>query len=94
MRILASAFKRNFRTSFSDLGRSLLFLIKSIAIIFSVTFPYNISIVRSDKTEGILFDSWVFYCFILADKFFEKALQSLTSCVSVNNNLCGKLVLH
>ena len=34
----------------------------------------------------------VFGNFVLADKLFAKALQSLEICVSVNNNLCGKLV--
>ena len=34
----------------------------------------------------------VFGNFVLADKLFAKALQSLETCVSVNNNLCGKLV--
>ena len=32
------------------------------------------------------------YDFILADESFAKALRSLETCVSVNNNLCGKLV--
>ena len=49
--MLALAFKKNFGTSFTDLGRSLLFLIKFIAIIFSVVFPYNISGIRSEKKE-------------------------------------------
>ena len=30
--------------------------------------------------------------FILADEPFAKALQILETCVSVNNNLCGKFV--
>ena len=40
-----------------------------------------------------IFDSWVFDNFILGDKLFEKTLRSLETCVSVSNNLCGKLVL-
>ena len=39
-----------------------------------------------------ILDRWVFNNFILADKLFAKALQSLETCVSVNNNLCGKLL--
>ena len=37
-------------------------------------------------------DIWVFENFIQVDKQFEKALQSLKTCVSVDNNFCGKLV--
>ena len=32
-----------------------------------------------------------FYNFILADESFAKALRNLKTCLSVNNNLCGKL---
>ena len=39
-----------------------------------------------------ILDSWVFDNFILADEFFGKALRSLETCLSVNNNLCEKLV--
>ena len=39
-----------------------------------------------------ILDNWVFDNFILADKSFSKVLQSLETCVSVNNNLCRKLV--
>ena len=35
--------------------------------------------------------SWVFDNFILTDKLFAKALQSLETYVLVNNKLCGKL---
>ena len=35
--------------------------------------------------------NWVFDNFILADEPFAKALRSLETCASVNNNLCGKL---
>ena len=37
--------------------------------------------------------NWVFENFMLADEPFAKALQIFGTCVSVNNNLCGKLVL-
>ena len=30
--------------------------------------------------------------FILADEQFAKALESLETCVSINNSLCGKLI--
>ena len=39
-----------------------------------------------------MLDSWVFDNFILADETFAKASRSFETCVSVNNNLCGKLV--
>ena len=32
--------------------------------------------------------NWVFDSFILAEELFAKALRSLKTCVSVNNNLC------
>ena len=38
-----------------------------------------------------IFCIWVFDNFILADKPFAKVLQSLETCVLVNNNLCRKL---
>ena len=37
-------------------------------------------------------DSWVFNNFILADEPFAKALQILETCVSINNDLCEKLL--
>ena len=40
----------------------------------------------------IILNNWVFENFILADKPFAKAEQSLVTCVSVNNSLYGKLV--
>ena len=38
-------------------------------------------------------DNWVFESFILADEPFAKTLRIFETCVLVNNNLCGKLVL-
>ena len=37
-------------------------------------------------------DNWIFSNFILADGSFAKALHMFETCVSVNNNLCGKQV--
>ena len=37
--------------------------------------------------------NWVFENFILADESFTKTLQSFETCLLVNNNLYGKLVL-
>ena len=37
-------------------------------------------------------DNWFFKNFILADEPFAKTLRIFETCVSVNNNLCGKLV--
>ena len=42
--------------------------------------------------DCIILNNWVFENFILADKLFAKAEQSLVTCVSVNNSLYGKLV--
>ena len=39
-----------------------------------------------------ILDKWVFENVILADQPFAKALWIFETCVSVNNNLCGKLV--
>ena len=39
-----------------------------------------------------IFDSLVLDNFVLADYLFAKAIRSLKFCLSVNNNLCGKLV--
>ena len=40
-----------------------------------------------------ILQNWVFENFILAVELFGKTLRSLETCVSVNNNWCGKLVL-
>ena len=37
-----------------------------------------------------ILDNWFYDNFILADEPFAKALQSLETCVLVNNILCGK----
>ena len=42
--------------------------------------------------DCIIWDSWIFDHFILADELFVKLLRILETCVSVNDNLCGKLV--
>ena len=39
-----------------------------------------------------ILNNWVFESSILADEPFAKALQIFETCVSVNNDLCGKLV--
>ena len=39
-----------------------------------------------------ILDSWVFENFILTDEPFAKDLRIFETCVSVNNNLWGKLV--
>ena len=43
------------------------------------------------KIDCPILCDWVFDIFILADKPFGKTIQSLETCVLVNNNLCGKL---
>ena len=42
--------------------------------------------------DFIILDNLFFENFILADEPFAKALRIFETCVSVNNNLCGKLV--
>ena len=39
-----------------------------------------------------ILDNWVFENFILADEASAKALRIFETCVSLHNNLCGKLV--
>ena len=45
-----------------------------------------------DPPNCTILDSWFFENYILTDKLFAKALQIFETCVSVNNNLCGKWV--
>ena len=42
--------------------------------------------------DCIILDNFVFENLILADELFAKALQTFETCVSVNNNLCEKLL--
>ena len=42
--------------------------------------------------DCIIFDNWVFENLILTDELLENALRMLETCLSVNNNLWGKLV--
>ena len=53
--------------------------------------PHIIPVIN--PPDCIILGSRVFENFILADEPSAKALQNLATCVSVNNNLCGKLVL-
>ena len=46
-----------------------------------------------NSPECIVLDTKVFEIFTLADEPFAKARQIFETCVSVNNSLCGKLVL-
>ena len=47
---------------------------------------------RRTPPNYTILDNWAFENFILADKPFAKALRISKTGVSVNNNLCGKLV--
>ena len=40
-----------------------------------------------------ILDSSVFEKFVLSDELFRKGLQSVETCLSIANTLCGKLVL-
>ena len=42
--------------------------------------------------DCIILENWVFKHFVLADEPFVKALRIFETCVSVDNNLCRKLV--
>ena len=46
----------------------------------------------SIPSDCIIWDNWVFENFILADEPFVKALRIFETCISINNNLCAKLV--
>ena len=55
----------------------------------------NLSIFLTSRItlpDCTILDNLVFEKFTLADEPFEKALQNLKTCVSVNNSLFGKLV--
>ena len=47
--------------------------------------------VQKNPSDCIILDNWVFDNFILADKLFAKVLWIFATCLSVSNNLCGKL---
>ena len=47
---------------------------------------------RSGNPQDCILDNWVFDNFILTNQPFGNALQVLETCVSVNDNLYGKLV--
>ena len=42
--------------------------------------------------DCIILDNWIFDNLMSVDKLFAKALRRFTTCLLVNNNLCGKLV--
>ena len=42
--------------------------------------------------DCIIFDNWVLGNLVSTDELFEKAFQIPETCLSVNNNSCGKLV--
>ena len=42
--------------------------------------------------DCIILNNWVFDTLILAYELFVKALRRFATCLSVYNNLCGKLV--
>ena len=42
--------------------------------------------------DFIILDNWDFDSIISVDDLLAKALRRFATCLSVNNNLCGKLV--
>ena len=42
--------------------------------------------------NGTILGNWVFENFILADESVANALRTFENCVSINKNLCGKLM--
>ena len=69
------------------------FLVTSIPFLATLdkTFP-KIGMPWRTPPNYITLDKWVFGKFILADEPFTKDLRIFETYVSVNNNLCGKLV--
>ena len=65
-----------------------------VILLISVIGRPNISIEvnRNYPNCTTILDNWIFENFILADESFAKALHIFETCVSVNNNLGGKLV--
>ena len=47
---------------------------------------------RANPLDCIILDNWVFENFILTEESFAKFLRIFETCVSVNNNFCGKLL--
>ena len=43
--------------------------------------------------DCIILDNWVFDSLLLVVELYEKALQRFSTCLLVNNNSCGKLIL-
>ena len=79
---------------FTDSRRYLLFSTKSIHIVFGVVLSDSVSSMkgRINPPNCTILDTWVFYNFTLAVKFFPKVLGSLAASASVCNDLCGKLI--
>ena len=73
----SSLFLRNYFIIFSDF-----ILLDSISVNKVPRNPPNYTVL----------DNWVFNNFILSDELFAKVLQSPETCLSLSNNLCGKLV--
>ena len=66
---------------------------------FSPIFSINFSgFSKGERPKGkkppnyAILNSCIFDNFVLADELLEKCLQGLDTCLSVNKNLCGKLV--
>ena len=55
--------------------------------------PNTLSGPNRNPPNYTILDNWVSENVISADKPFAKALQIFGTCVLVNSNLCGKLVL-
>ena len=52
----------------------------------------NVNGIGINPADFIILNNSVFENFILSDEPFAKDLRIFETCVSVNNNLCGKLV--
>ena len=64
------------------------------SLFFVISLFKNITtsiLINTNPPYCTIFEISVFDNFVLADGLFAKALRSLDTCASVNNNLCGKL---
>ena len=62
-----------------------------LAILYTTSAEFNTSRTLN-PLDCIILDKCVFENSVLVDKLFSKAIKKFDACVSVNNDLCKKLV--
>ena len=55
-------------------------------------FSNGARVLSRNPLDCTILDNWAFDSLILANESFPNALWSFKTCVSVNNNLCGKSI--